>query len=232
MQELALGWLVVQLAVRDGNPALAGFYLGLRSLASAVPALGVGLFAGVIVGRTDRRDLLLATRTASAASSTVLAVPVITDKANIVVVMLLSAATSAVFAFDFPGRQAIVPHDVPVRDLFSAMGLTRASMQVAQAVGPLIAGVLIVPIGIGGVLLTKVALVIASLGAMLPMKHQPAHASARDLGVLASLREGLGYMRRSDLIRWCVILQFAFAVLAQSYMQLFPAVAVDIQSPR
>ncbi len=45
MQEFALGWLVVQLAVRDGNPALAGFYLGLRSLAGAVPALVFGLFA-------------------------------------------------------------------------------------------------------------------------------------------------------------------------------------------
>ncbi len=66
MQQFALGWITVQLAVQDGNPALGGFYLGLRSVASAVPALGFGLFAGVIADRTDRRQLLMTTRIASA----------------------------------------------------------------------------------------------------------------------------------------------------------------------
>ncbi len=227
IQEFALGWLVVQLAVRDGNPSLAGFYLGLRSLASAVPALAFGLFAGVYADRTDRRQLLLLTRIASAFIAAVLAILVITDHVNIGIVMLLSAASSAAFAFDMPARHAILPSVVPARELFSAIGLTRASMQAAHAIGPLIAGLLIVPIGIGGVLLTKAALVIASVGAMLPMKRQPAYAGARDLGVLASLREGLSHIRQDDLIRWCVILQIAFAVLAQAYMQLLPAVAVE-----
>lgn len=227
MQEFALGWLVVQLAVRDGNAAQAGLYLGLRSLASAAPALVFGLLAGVFADRTDRRTLLVVTRIASAAVAVVLAVLVITDHVNIVVVMLLSAASSTAFAFDMPGRHAILPSVVPARELFSAIGLTRASMQAAHAIGPLIAGLLIVPIGIGGVLLAKAALVTASVGAMLPMRPQPAHAGAHDLGVLASLREGLGHMRRDDLIRWCVLLQIAFTVLAQAYMQLLPAVAVE-----
>ncbi|MDQ3097003.1 MAG: MFS transporter [Chloroflexota bacterium] len=230
MQEFALGWLVVQLAVRDGNPALAGFYLGLRSLAGAVPALAFGLFAGVYADRTDRRQLLILTRVASAIVAAVLAVLVITDHVNIGIVMLLSAASSAAFAFDMPGRHAILPSVVPARELFSAVGLMRASMQAAHAVGPLIAGLLIVPIGIGGVLFAKAALVAASIGAMLPMKPRPAHAGARDLGVLASLREGLSHMRRDDLIRWCVILQIAFAFLAQAFMQLLPAVAVETLS--
>ena len=227
MQEFALGWLVVQLAVRDGNPALAGFYLGLRSLAGAVPALAFGLFAGVYADRTDRRQLLIITRVASAIVAVVLAILVITDHVNIFIVMLLSAAATAAFAFDMPGRHAILPSVVPPRDLFSAVGLMRASMQAAHAIGPLIAGLLIVPIGIGGVLLAKAALVTASIGAMLPMKPRPAHAGARDLGVLASLREGVSHMRRDDLIRWCVILQISFALLAQAFMQLLPAVAVE-----
>jgi MFS family permease len=227
MQEFVLGWLVVQLAVREGNPALAGFYLGLRSVAGAVPALAFGLFAGVYVDRTDRRRLLIVTRVASALIATVLAILVMTDHVNIWIVMLLSAAANAVFAFDMPGRHAILPSVVPARDLFSAVGLMRASMQVAHAVGPLIAGVLIVPIGIGGVLLAKAGLAIASIGAMLPMRPRPAHASARDLGVMASLREGISHMRRDDLIRWCLILQVAFALFAQAYVQLLPAVAVE-----
>jgi MFS family permease len=227
MQQFALGWLVVQLAVRDGNPALAGFYLGLISLARAVPGLAFGLIAGVYADRMDRRNLLITARIASSVLSVVLAVMVITDRANIINVMLVSAATAAAFAFDPPGRQAILTNVVPRGDLFSAMGLMRGSMQLAHTFGPLIAGLLIVPIGVGGVMAAKAALVMASVGALLPMKAQPVEPAARAMSVLGSLREGLSYVRRDDLIRWTVILHLVFAVLAQSFMQLLPAVAVD-----
>ena len=50
MEMLAQGWLVVQLAIRDGSPQLAPFYLGLVGLARAVPGLGLSLVAGAVVG--------------------------------------------------------------------------------------------------------------------------------------------------------------------------------------
>ena len=48
MQVFALGILVVQLAVKDGNIALAPFYLGLTGLARAVPGLALTLIAGIL----------------------------------------------------------------------------------------------------------------------------------------------------------------------------------------
>jgi MFS family permease len=227
MQEFAVGWIVVQLAVTEGNPALGGFYLGLKSLASAVPSLFVGLFAGVFADRTDRRRLLLATRVGSAIAALILGILVLTDHWNILVVMLLSALSSAAYAFDPPGRQAILPKLVPGRDLFSAMGLVRASQQVSQTTGPLVAGLLMVPIGAGGVILSKAVLMLASMTMLLPLRPQPVEPGAREVSVLRSLREGLAYMLVDDLIRWCVILQILFAVLGMSFVQLLPAVAIE-----
>lgn len=227
MQEFAVGWLVVQLAVSEGHPELGGLYLGLRSLASAVPSLTVGLFAGVFADRTDRRRLLLATRIGSATVAAVLAVLVITNHWNIVVVMAFSVASSAAYAFEPPGRQAILPRLVPVRDLFSAMGLVRATQQMSQTVGPLVAGLLMVPLGVGGVIMSKAALMLASVTMLLPLMPQPVEADAHEVSVMRSLRDGLAYMLQDDLIRWCVILQIVFAVLGQSFVQLLPAVAVE-----
>ncbi|MGH2384767.1 MAG: MFS transporter [Candidatus Limnocylindria bacterium] len=227
MQQFALGWLVVQLAIDDGNPALAGFYLGLRSIASAVPALAFGLFAGVFADRMDRRTILVHARVASALVAVTLALVVVAGHANIGLVMLLSVAASAAFAFDPPGRQAILPNTVPPGDLFSAMGLTRAGMQAAHTIGPLLAGVLVIPLGVGGVLLAKAGLDMASVAALRRMRAYPVDASSRAIGVFGSLREGIGHVLQVDLIRWIVVLQIVSAVLAQSFMQLLPAVAVD-----
>lgn len=227
MHQFAVGWLVTQLAIRDGDSDLVGFYLGLTGLVSALPSLISGLVAGVCADRFERRGLLMSARIVSAIIAVVLAVDVLIDAANIFVVMALVAASSAAFAFDPPGRQAIIQNVVSIRDLFSAIGLTRASMQVAHTLGPLIAGVLVTPIGIGGVFIVKALLDAASTAALSLMRPQPVAHGMHSSSLLSSLREGLAHVRRDEVIRDCVILQIVFALFAQSYMQLLPALAVD-----
>src|SRR5436309_13501823 len=82
MQQFGLGWLVVQLAIKDGSPQLAPFYLGLVGLARAVPGLAFGLFGGVVADRADRRRLLLLTQSSPAVSAAVRAVPAIQNQNN------------------------------------------------------------------------------------------------------------------------------------------------------
>ena len=64
MQQFGLGWLVVQLAIRDGVPQLAPLYLGLIGLARALP--------GPVVSRPSPESV--AVRLASS-RSTIRAVP-------------------------------------------------------------------------------------------------------------------------------------------------------------
>src|SRR5437867_3951059 len=79
MQQFGLGWLVVQLAIKDGSPQLAPFYLGLVGLARAVPGLAFGLFGGVVADRADRRRLLIMTQTSAAIIAGILGVLTISD---------------------------------------------------------------------------------------------------------------------------------------------------------
>lgn len=74
MQFFGLGYLVVQIAVRDGVPHLAPAYLGLVGLTRAVPGLGFGLLGGAFADRADRRRLMIASHLVAAAAATVLAV--------------------------------------------------------------------------------------------------------------------------------------------------------------
>src|SRR5213593_5065103 len=89
MQQFGLGWLVVQLAIKDGVPQLAPLYLGLVGLSRAIPGLTFGLVAGVVADRTDRRRLLMVTQSGAGITAAILAVLTITERINIVEVLLL-----------------------------------------------------------------------------------------------------------------------------------------------
>src|SRR5512132_974220 len=79
MQICGLGWLVVQLAIRDGAANLAPFYLGLVGIARAIPGVTFGLFGGAVADRADRRRLLIVTQVSAAIVAGILAALTITD---------------------------------------------------------------------------------------------------------------------------------------------------------
>src|SRR5436853_6961143 len=108
MQQFGLGWLVVQLAIKDGVPQLAPFYLGLVGLSRALPGLAFGLFGGVVADRADRRRLLLLTQSSAAVSAAVLAILAISNQINIVEIILISALNSIIFPFGLTTRHALV----------------------------------------------------------------------------------------------------------------------------
>jgi MFS family permease len=225
MQQFGLGWLVVQLAIRDGAPQLAPFYLGLVGLARAVPGLAFGLFGGVVADRADRRRLLIITQTSAAIVAAVLGALTIADRINIVEVVLLSALNSIIFSFDAPTRQAMVPRLVSDKELMSAIGLNSAAFNGATLVGPLIGGVLIIPFGVGGLMMINAFTYIAIVGALLLMRPQPATEPTRHLSLLESIREGLSFIRGDPVLRWVVALSIATALLTRPYIQLLPAEA-------
>jgi len=224
MQIYGLGWLVVQLAIRDGVPQLAPFYLGLVGLARAIPGLAFGLFGGAVADRADRRRLLIVTQTSAAIVAFILAILTITEHINIVEIVLISAMNSIIFSFDAPTRQAMVPRLVSDRELMSAIGLNSAAFNGATLVGPLIGGVLIIPFGVGGLMLINAVSYLAVVAALLVISPQPIEVRTR-LSMLASIREGLAYIRRDPVLRWVVLLTVTTALFTRPYIQLLPAEA-------
>jgi MFS family permease len=216
---------VVQLAIRDGAPQLAPFYLGLVGLARAVPGLAFGLFGGVVADRADRRRLLIITQTSASIVAAVLAVLTITDRINIVEVVLISALNSIIFSFDAPTRQAMVPRLVSDKQLMSAIGLNSAAFNGATLIGPLVGGVLIIPFGVGGLMMINAITYLAIVGALLLMRPQPAVESTRNLSMLESIREGLSFIKSDPILRWVIALSIATAMLTRPYIQLLPAEA-------
>jgi MFS family permease len=236
MQMFGQGYLVVQLAVRDGVPQLAPLYLGLVGLARAIPGLTFGLFGGVVADRADRRRLLLVTQVLAATTAAVLAALTITGRIDIVQILLLGAINSLIFSFDAPTRQSMVPRLVPERDLMSAIGLNSAAFNGPQIVGPVIGGLIAAAVsagqpagslaGVGWLFAINALSYVAVVIALIFMAPVPVQGR-RDVPVLRSIREGLGYIRREPVVLWVIVLVGLTALLSRPYIQLLPAVAHD-----
>ncbi|CAN5264675.1 MFS transporter [soil metagenome] len=225
MQIFAMGILVVQLAAREGRPELAPFYLGLVGLARAVPGLALTLVAGALADRVDRRKLLLVTQSSMAANAAGLALVTYFGAASLWIVLAASVVQSATFAFDNPARQSMIPRIVPIPLLPSAIGLQSAAFNGASIIGPLLGGLLYVPIGIAGLLAANAlsfASIILALLAMLPLA--PAVASPSH-SLLASVIEGARYTRRNPALVWILTLSATVFIAAGPANALLPAVA-------
>ena len=234
MQMFGQGYLVVQLAVRDGVPQLAPLYLGLVGLARAIPGLTLGLFGGAVADRTDRRRLLLVTQSSAAVTAAILAGLTAAGHITIPEILLLGALNSTIFAFDAPTRQSMVPRLVPRRDLLSAIGLNSAAFTGPQVIGPVLGGLIFAPfaaspfLGLGILFALNAASYLAVVIALLAMRPIPVIGRRRETPMLDAIREGLRYIRRDPVIRWVIILSVASSLFARPYIQLLPAVAHDV----
>ncbi|MFK3982280.1 MFS transporter [Micromonospora sp. NPDC050397] len=120
-------------------------------LASSLPAVLVAPFAGVVADRWDRRRVMLLADLGAAVGTAALALLVATDSLavwHIYLATALSAASSTVHQVAY---QAMTPALVGKEHLGRFNGLMQVTRAV-QIAAPLVAGLLVVTIGIGGVL--------------------------------------------------------------------------------
>ena len=225
MATFAQGWLVVQLALREGRAELAPLYIGLIGLATAVPVLGLTLVAGAFADRRDLRRLMIVTQSLIAALNLTLSLFVLTDRATIVHVIAIAAAVSAVHAFDQPARASILIRLVGRSQLVSAFGLFMMSMTASQIIGPAAAGAMTVPWGVGVVMLVAA---VANLGMVLAIASVPAAPpEARTEGsLLQRTGDGIRYVNRDPSLRWTAVYVICVSFLARPYHFLAPALVV------
>jgi MFS family permease len=100
-----------------------------------------------------------------------------------------------------------LPRLVTDKDLMSAIGLNSAAFNGATLIGPLIGGVLIIPFGVGGLMLINAISYLAVVAALLVIAPQPSEVRQR-LSMLASIREGLAYIRGDPVLRWVVVSRY------------------------
>ena len=124
-------------------------YLALIQTASALPFFLLALPAGSIGDLVDRRKLILRTELWMLGVACILAVATISGAMTPWLLLLLTLALSAGDALEAPAWRAIFPELIPKEDLTAAVALNGIEFNLARAVGPGLAGLIIAVAGVG-----------------------------------------------------------------------------------
>ena len=222
-QFTTIGYFVVKLAP---SPALGSLYIGFLGAARCVPVLVCSPFAGVLADRYPRRRVLLMTNSAQVLAAFALALLTSFHLITIWGVFLIAAFQAAVQSFDAPARQSWVSFLVPREYVGNAIGLNSIAFNAPSVVGPPIAGLLIVAIGVSASFYVNAVLTIAVIVALVLMHSNGNPVPSKREPFVRALTEGMQFMARHRILRWVSLMLIVTALLVRPYNLLLPAYAV------
>jgi MFS family permease len=221
MAPVALAFAVLE--VSDSPTAL-----GAVLAANSIPMVLFMLFGGVIADRLPRVLILRVGSLVLAVTQGMAATLVITDTAELWMLIVLEALHGLTLALVFPAFAAIMPQLVPRDMLQSANVLQSMSRGALRVVGPSVAALLVVTVGPGWALAADaLTFLVASLLLLLVALPRPAR-DATSSSTLAELREGWSLFAGTTWL-WVVVLAFSVlnAIHAGALLTLGPVVAKD-----
>ena len=219
MTRVATGWLVYRLT---GSALL----LGTVSFAGQIPTFLLAPFAGVLVDRLDRRQVLVWTQTLSMIQSLTLAALTLSGHITIPWLLVLSVLQGCVNAFDMPGRQSFMVMMVDdKRDLQNAIAINSSMVNVARLIGPSLAGMLIAVSSEGWCfLIDGVSYIAVILSLMMMRVHAPV-VQRKATSMLTELAAGWTYVSGFLPIRTILLLFAVVSLMGMPYVVLMPIFA-------
>jgi MFS family permease len=201
MQVVAQDWLVLELS---GNSATA---LALVVTLQFAPILVLGLYAGVLADRFDKRVLLAAVQSAMAVIALVMGLLVISGTVALWHVYVLAVFLGVTNSLDTPVRQAFVSEMVGPELLPNAVALNSAAFNSARIVGPAAGGLVIAWLGVGPAFLLNAVSYLAVLAGLARMDPDALLRGERAVRARGQVREGLRYVAgRPDLVMAMVLM--------------------------
>lgn len=218
MQMTAQAWLVLTLTHSATD-------LGLIVALQTLPVLLLGPYGGVVADRVDKRKMMVVLQSLMAVQALALGLLTVLGLVTFADVCALAVVLGLNNAFEFSSRQAFVREMVGGEHVRNAVTLNSVMANLARAVGPAIAGVLIATIGDGVCFLVNAASFVAVVSSLLVMDQtalRPAPPAPRARG---QLREGLAYARRTPEIAVPLAMMALVGMLAYEFQVTLPVLA-------
>jgi MFS family permease len=219
MQTVGAQWLLVD----EPN---ASTLVALVQTAGTLPIAFLALPAGVLADSFDRRRLLIGVQLFQVTVALILTVLTAMGEMRPPLLLLLTFTLGCGAALIGPTYLAMVPELLPRSQIPAAAALGSISLNLARAVGPALAGVLVAQVGVAAVFgLNALSFAVFAV-VLLAWRREPEDSRTRERFGPA-LRAGGRYVRHSPLLRRILARNAMFVVPAMPIWALLPLVATE-----
>jgi len=204
------------------------FWLGVIGAVEFLPVIPVSLYAGAVADAHDRRAIVLTTQTVALLGALALAYisggGLAFERESVLIAAFVLAAASS---FENPASSSILPGLVP-RELFASATVISANVRnVASVSGPVLMGAATGRFGIPTAYLLTGLFLSMSLLLLSRVRIPAAERDGAEAVSLASIREGIGFVRRQPAILGSMTLDM-FAVIFAGATAMLPVYADEI----
>ncbi len=220
MQTVGAQWLLLE------QPH-ASVLVALVQTADMLPDVLFGVVGGVLADTLDRRRLLIAVQAFMVITGVLLTVLTAAGQMPPALLLTFTFLLGSGSVLSLPAYQSLVPQLVPRAEIAAAATLSSVSVNLARAVGPALAGILIARVGVAAVFGLNAATFLF-YGVVVAFWHPPARArSSRPERFIAALRSGGRYVRYSPVTRRVMLRAALFLVPGSALWALLPLVATQ-----
>ncbi|MEM7776213.1 MAG: MFS transporter [Pseudomonadota bacterium] len=222
MHDVGAGWLMTELAP---SPVMVAAV----QAATTLPVFLFALVAGAVADIVDRRRLLLVVNMFMGLVAACLALVVWLNAMTPALLLLFTFLLGAGAAFMAPAWQAIVPSLIPKPELQAAIALNSMGINVSRAIGPALAGFLIVAVGLWSPFALNALSFVGIIAALIWWRPPETHASKLPPEHVGSaVAVGLRHAANSGALRATLIRAAAFFTFASALWAMLPLIARDV----
>jgi MFS family permease len=200
------------------------FKLGIIELASLLPGVVVGLFAGALADRIAPLRMIVLMECAQMALAFLLALLVALNIAQFWQMAAILALARICVTFELPSRQVFFYELVGPKMLSNAIALNSGLFNASRVLGPALAGVCLTAFGAAGCFalngLSYLAAIAAVLSITLATRERPPGSEPFSLKELLA---GLKYLRTDRRIFAQFALVTSFGIVGMGYEAMVPA---------
>ena len=218
MQMTAQSWLVFTLT---HSATMLGVIVALQTL----PVLLLGPYGGVVADRVDKRRMMIGLQTAMGVQALILGVLTVTGVVQVWEIGVLAAMLGFNNAFENPSRQSFMMELVGPEHLRNAVSLNSVLVNVARAIGPAVAGILIATVGEGECFLANAASFIPVVWTLTSMDTSKLATVAPTPRARGQLREGFRYIRSTPTLAVPLVMMAIAGCLTYEFQVSLPVMA-------
>ncbi|RZU16129.1 putative MFS family arabinose efflux permease [Kribbella rubisoli] len=217
-----LTFVAVMFQVWDQTSSPA--WTGAVGLAQALPLIVLGLFAGTLVDRLERRRIYLITTCGQLLTATVMASQLPFGRVPVGVLLGLIAVQASFGATAGPVARTVLPQLLSRDQLAAGIALNRIGFQGAMLLGPALGGVIIGAWGVGVCYSIDALSFLAALYGVLGLPRMQIEGTAKP--GLRGVWDGLTFVASTPVIRGALITDLAATVLSMP-ISLFPVINAE-----